>query len=436
MCRLSFIRRASMIEQLFTVANTSTWISLAIALLIGLLIGAERESARVNVHVGLRDFLVLSAIAFVCALVNVWWLTAIIALALSGVMIAHHLREPYEAGITTEMAMIVTFVLSYLVSLPGNDRYDGIGIALAIVVVLFLDAKPYVKKFFRETITDRELADAVRFLALIFIILPLLPDGRYGPYDFLAPRSLWIAVISVSGVSFVGYFLTKFLGHRQGSVIVGILGSLVSTTVMTQTYARAVATNPASLQSSWRYATLANSIQFVRVFVLAGIAAPQLLSHIWPALIPAALAGVLFSVCMRGEAPEPAQGADGMSNPLRILPALQFAVFMAAVSFVGSAATALIGQQGLLITGALGALVDVDAIVFTVADRFKIGMIAEVDGLIVVVVAIGMNMVVKLVLAATTGSIAFAIRLFLSFLVMIAASILGIVIVSAIRAAI
>ena len=435
MCRLSF-DRTCMIEQLLTAADTSTWISLAIALLIGLLIGAERESARVNVHVGLRDFLVLSAIAFVCALINVWWLTAIIALALTGVMIAHHLREPYEAGITTEMAMIVTFVLSYLVSLPGNDQYDGIGIALAIVVVLFLDAKPYVKKFFRETITDRELADAVRFLALIFIILPLLPDGRYGPYEFLAPRSLWIAVISVSGVSFVGYFLTKFVGHRKGATILAILGSLVSTTVMTQTYARAVAANPESLQSSWRYATLANSIQFVRVLVLAGIAAPQLLSHIWPALIPATAAGVLFSAVLRGEATMPEQGADGMSNPLRILPALQFALFMLAISFVGSAATALIGQHGLLVTGALGALVDVDAIVFTVADRVTMGMLAEADGLIVVVVAIAMNMLVKLVLAATTGSIAFAVRLLLSFLVMIAASVLGIVIVSAVRAAI
>lgn len=435
MCRLSF-DRAYMIEQLLTAADTSTWISLAIALLIGLLIGAERESARVNVHVGLRDFLVLSAIAFVCALINVWWLTAIIALALTGVMIAHHLREPYEAGITTEMAMIVTFVLSYLVSLPGNDQYDGIGIALAIVVVLFLDAKPYVKKFFRETITDRELADAVRFLALIFIILPLLPDGRYGPYEFLAPRSLWIAVISVSGVSFVGYFLTKFVGHRKGATILAILGSLVSTTVMTQTYARAVAANPESLQSSWRYATLANSIQFVRVLVLAGIAAPQLLSHIWPALIPATAAGVLFSAVLRGEATMPEQGADGMSNPLRILPALQFALFMLAISFVGSAATALIGQHGLLVTGAIGALVDVDAIVFTVADRVTMGMLAEADGLIVVVVAIAMNMLVKLVLAATTGSIAFAVRLLMSFLVMIAASVLGIVIVSAVRAAI
>ena len=79
---------------------------------------------------------------------------------------------------------------------------------------------------------------------------------------------------------------------------------------------------------------------------------------------------------------------------------------------------------------------DVDAIVFTVADRVTMGMLAEADVLIVVVVAIAMNMLVKLVLAATTGSIAFAVRLLMSFLVMIAASVLGIVIVSAVRAAI
>jgi len=435
MCRLSF-DRTCMIEQLLIAADTSTWISLAIALLIGLLIGAERESARVNVHVGLRDFLVLSAIAFVCALINVWWLTAIIALALTGVMIAHHLREPYEAGITTEMAMIVTFVLSYLVSLPGNDQYDGIGIALAIVVVLFLDAKPYVKKFFRETITDRELADAVRFLALIFIILPLLPDGRYGPYEFLAPRSLWIAVISVSGVSFVGYFLTKFVGHRKGATILAILGSLVSTTVMTQTYARRVAADPASLGASWKYATLANSIQFLRVGALIAIAAPGLLPGTLPALLAAAAAGILFSMLLGRDSGTTVPDVTYVTNPLRVMPALQFAVFMACISFIGNAATALIGQQGLLVTGAVGALVDVDAIVFTVADRVTFGGLAEMEGVVVVVTAIGMNMLVKLVLAATSGSMAFALRMLTSFLLMIIAAVVAITLAGAAQAAI
>lgn len=425
-----------MIEQLFELGNASTWISLAIALLIGLLIGAERETARSNVHIGLRDFLVISAIAFACALINVWWLTAIVALGLSGVMIAHHLREPFEAGITTEMAMIVTFVLSYLVSIPGNDRFDGIGIALAIIVVLFLDAKPGVKKFFRETITDRELADAVRFLALIFIILPLLPDGRYGPYAFLAPRSLWIAVIAVSGISFVGYFLTKFLGHRKGAMILAVVGSLVSTTVMTQTFARRVASNAASLSSSWKYATLSNSIQFLRVGALIAIAAPQLLGDVLPALLAAAAAGLLMSVLIRGDNEGAAPDVTKVANPLRVLPALQFAAFMAVVSFVGNAATALIGQQGLLVTGAVGALVDVDAIVLTVADRVTIHAVGEMDGVVVVVVAIAMNMVVKLVLAATSGSVAFALRLVLSFIVMIAAAAIVLAIVGAAQAAI
>lgn len=423
-----------MIEQLFELGSASTWISLAIALLIGLLIGAERESARSNVHVGLRDFLVISAIAFVCALINVWWLTAIVALALSGVMVAHHLREPFEAGITTEMAMIATFVLSYLVSIPGNDRFDGIGIALTIIVVLFLDAKPGVKKFFRETITDRELADAVRFLALIFIILPLLPDGRYGPYGFLAPRALWIAVIAVSGVSFVGYFLTKFLGDSRGSVILAIVGSLVSTTVMTQTYARRVASDPASLSSSWKFATLANSIQFLRVAALIGITAPQLLVDVLPGLLCASAAGVLLSTIIKADAVAQGRASEitNVNSPLRITPALQFAAFMAAVSFVGSAATALIGQQGLLVTGAFGALVDVDAIVLTVVDRVVIGVLAKIDGMVVVVVAIAMNMVVKLILAATTGSNAFALRLLLSFLAMITAAVVASTLVEAI----
>lgn len=421
-----------MIEQLFELGNASMWISLAIALLIGLLIGAERESSRSNVHVGLRDFLVISAIAFTCALINVWWLTAIVSIGLSGVMIAHHMREPYEAGITTEMAMIVTFVLSYLVSIPGADQFDGIGIALAIIVVLFLDAKPGVKKFFREVITDRELADTVRFLALIFIILPLLPDGRFGPYEFLAPRPLWIAVITVSGVSFVGYFLAKFLGHRKGEMILAVVGSLVSTTVMTQTYARRVAADPATLASSWKFATLANSIQFIRVAALIGIAAPHLLGDVLPALLAASAAGLLLSAVLPSGDGGTSDETAPVANPLRVIPALQFAAFMAIVSLVGNAVTAMIGEGGLLVTGAVGAIVDVDAIVLTVADRVTIGVLAEMQGVVVVVVAIAMNMVVKLVLAATSGTVTFALRMLVSFLAMIVAALAMLAIVGAV----
>jgi uncharacterized membrane protein (DUF4010 family) len=105
---------------------------------------------------------------------------------------------------------------------------------------------------------------------------------------------------------------------------------------------------------------------------------------------------------------------------------------MAVVSFVGNAATALMGQQGLLITGAVGALVDVDAIVLTVADRVTIGVLAETQGVVVVVVAIAMNMIVKLILAVTSGSLSFALRLLVSFLAMIVAALVAMAIVGAV----
>jgi uncharacterized membrane protein (DUF4010 family) len=105
---------------------------------------------------------------------------------------------------------------------------------------------------------------------------------------------------------------------------------------------------------------------------------------------------------------------------------------MAVISFVGDAATALMGQQGLLITGAVGALVDVDAIVLTVADRVTIGVLAETQGVVVVVVAIAMNMLVKLILAVTSGSLSFALRLLASFLAMIVAALVAMAIVGAV----
>jgi uncharacterized membrane protein (DUF4010 family) len=141
---------------------------------------------------------------------------------------------------------------------------------------------------------------------------------------------------------------------------------------------------------------------------------------------------VLLSIILSGRDGTSSADVAQVANPLRVMPALQFALFMAVVSFVGNAATTLMGQQGLLITGAVGALVDVDAIVLTVADRVTIGVLAETQGVVVVVVAIAMNMIVKLILAVTSGSLSFALRLLVSFLAMIVAALVAMAIVGAV----
>jgi uncharacterized membrane protein (DUF4010 family) len=143
------------------------------------------------------------------------------------------------------------------------------------------------------------------------------------------------------------------------------------------------------------------------------------------ALVPAFIAGIVLSALI-GHGPVVAGDAKpALQNPLRLWPALQFAIFMAGVSIIGAVLYDLLGYSGLYLTSAIGAILDVDAIALNAADRVSAGVMELSIGQVVLVIAVGSNMIVKLVLSAMSGSVPFFLRMLLSFSVMFAAAALG-----------
>ncbi|MBU3741646.1 MAG: DUF4010 domain-containing protein [Candidatus Kapabacteria bacterium] len=394
-------------DVLFAPGTAAPWISAALAVLIGLLFGAERETARTNVHVGLRDFVAISVIAHVCSIIAIPWVTVAVVIALAGVIVVHHMREDFAAGVTTEIALVATFVLAYLVSLPHEAVLRQVALALAVLLVLLLDAKPSVKRFFRETVTETEVADTIKFLALVFVIYPLLPDGRYGPFEAFAPRSLWMAVVLVSAISFIGYFLEKFLGARSGLRAAAIIGGLASTTAATQAFAQRAKAQPERAREYARAAAISNAVQYGRVVALLAIVWPDLA---WMIMLPfggAAIVGLVI-----GMWPTATRDADvpvvDIGNPLRIAPAIKFAAFLGVVSLGSKWAMYAYGGGAFVWTSALAGLVDVDAVVLSAGDRHIAVQLPTIVIAWSIVAAMAANVIVKSVIAATSATAQFS----------------------------
>lgn len=415
---------------LLTVTDLFPWITLGIAFLIGVLVGAERETSGSRAPVGLRDLVLVSALGWLSGRVAEPMLTIAFIAAIVAIIVAHRFKMTGGSGVTTEFTVVVVYGLTHALGRASEVGTVVLIVALAIALTLILDAKASVKRIFAEVITVEEVADIVRFLAIIFIIMPLLPDGRYGPYAFFNPRAVWVSVILVTSVSFVGYFLEKFFGERIGTWLVAVLGGMVSTTVMTQTFAKQAAADPARLRRAWQAATLANSIQFPRLLVLLLVSAPELARMSLVALIPAFAAGMAMSLVIGARPSASPPATSSLKNPLRLGPAFQFAVFMAGVSFVGALAYDLLGNEGLYITSAVGALLDVDAIALTAADRVMAGVMTASTGQVLIIIAVSANVVVKLVLSQISGGVSFFLRMALSFGVMIAAAVSSVLLMS------
>ena len=399
---------------------------MAIALLIGALVGAERETRQTDhgpVRFGVRDFVITSAVGWVCGAIHEPWFTALAVVALLTIMVLHRNDATGPHGATTELALLTVFALSYAVSLPATSALIPIAIALAIVVTLLLDAKTSVKRFFHSSITDVEFAATVRFLALVFIIWPMMPDQHLGPYGFFHPRGLWQAVLLVSGLSYVGYFLDKFAGPRLGARVVAVLGGLVSTTAVTASLAARIRKDPTQLPLAWQSATLANSIQFPRIALLIGLFSGSLPTAVLVAALAAFLAGLVVSyvigrVIAHLQRAAPTESVT-LANPLQLAPALRFAAYLALVSLGSSWAVAEFGTQALIVASALGSVLDVDAVLITQAGLVHQGVVSMTLLEAMTVVAVVANMMVKLGIARFTGSWAFFWRMSISFAVMV-----------------
>jgi hypothetical protein len=80
----------------------------------------------------------------------------------------------------------------------------------------------------------------LKFAIITAIILPVLPNQSFweAPFDVLNPYKIWLMVVLISGIGFLGYILVKLVGSRHGIGLTGFLGGLVSSTAVTLTFAQ------------------------------------------------------------------------------------------------------------------------------------------------------------------------------------------------------
>jgi len=392
------------------------------ALLIGLLIGAEREAQKDKSQAGLRDFLLVALTGGICGLLQQPWLTVAALLSITIMLSVYYLRCETRTGITTEMAAVATFCVALMASAPGNPAASKLAIAAAVVMVAFLGAKSALHRFVRKTITETEFNDTLWFLAIIFVILPLLPEGRFGPYGAFEPRKIWFFVILVSSISYVGYFFQKFLGSGTGLKLTAVLGGLASTTAATLAFARELKEKPDEMRNYWYAAVLANAIQFPRLLVILWVVNADLALAALPVFLAMTIAGLLMGFFLSSRLdPKAAEEQVNAGNPFRLAPALQFGAIFAVIIFVSEAATTEFGGEGLHVASALGGAIDADAVSLSVASVQQQGTVDMQTALWDLLLALFMNALLKTGLAGYAGGRSFALRVAAGFAVMFGA---------------
>jgi uncharacterized membrane protein (DUF4010 family) len=385
------------------------------ALLIGALVGIEREknkAASGNVGIGGVRTFVLFALAgalggmlsraLESALPLVAAVAGVVALTAAGYLVQARSR-PDAIGLTTETAALAVCLLGA----ACTAGYPELALACGIAVSAFLAYKEPLHGLVARLGPD-DISAGVKLLAATFIVLPLLPKQAIDPWGALVPRSLWLLVILIAGLSLVGYVATRALGAERGTAITGLTGGLVSSTAVTLTFAKRSREEQGKTDEALAAGTfLAWGVSFARVLVLAAIVFPplargMLLPFGVMALVTAAAALFLLRRS-EAEASRAPAGQVPLRNPFSLVSAVQFGLLFAAVLLVMTIVQQRYPTGGAYVVAALAGTSDVDAITLSMATLARDGGTVLHTAALSVLIAVLSNTLVKCGIAAALG---------------------------------
>jgi len=378
--------------------ETTTLLRILAALFLGALIGLEREytshKQKGKDFAGIRTFPLIALFGALCAFlgdkISIWMLICGILIMGILIIIAYFVTSKSsenKIGATSEIAALLTFVIGILC------YYDELTFAviITIVMVIILYARTLLHSF-AQKISSQEMSDTLKFAVIAFIILPLLPNQGYGPYEIFNPYVIWLMVVFISGISFVGYIAMKWFGEK-GIVIAGLLGGLVSSTAVTTSFAQRSSKERNIYRALVLGVVLANGVMLTRVLVVIFAINQNLFWKVLPANLVLILITAAVSYSLWRKAKD-IKGNIDLKSPFTLGPALKFGAFFAFILAIVKIADIYFHQSGVYVVSLISGFADVDAITLSLSQLSKTTLPLE-TATIGVLIAVLTNIAVK-----------------------------------------
>jgi uncharacterized membrane protein (DUF4010 family) len=388
-------------DDLFTLLQ-----KLGVAILIGLLIGLEREyskSQNEKIFAGIRTFPLISTFGFLAGMISAftsYWVFIFLFSGFSVLVVTAYVFSAKEGGRggTSEISAILVFLLGSLVFW----NFIILAAVIAVIIALFLSTKFQLHTFVGKISMD-DIYATIKLGIITVIILPLLPDETVGPLDVLNPRLIWYMVIFISGISFIGYVLIKIFGKDKGIPLTALMGGLVSSTAVAVSMSRKSKSNVSLSDEFANGIIIASAVMYPRVLIVTSVLNISLLSNLWLPVLIFTAAGFAISYFFYKKGSEKKTDSIEVKNPFKLKSALLFGLVFAIVIFASKAAQVYIGTGGIFAASALAGITSVDAIVLALA-KLSGENLSERIAVAAILVATISNNIVKAAIAYFAGS--------------------------------
>lgn len=347
---------------------------LLVALALGMLIGLQRgwhqrDTPPGGRIAGIRTFGLLALSGALAGVLTTPLGPGIaIAMGLAVTLLlglAHWLdsNNDHDYGITTIVAGVVTYLIGLLTMLGDLS----LAVAVAVITTIVLHFKQTLHQAMGH-LSDSEMRGILQLALISVVLLPVLPNQSYGPWDALNPYEIWLMVVLIAGISLAAYFAMRLTGPKKGVLITSVLGGLASSTALTLSLARMNARVPIPRLLSCGI-LLASAIMYPRILLEVAVINPELLPTLLPPMLAMTL-GCVLGACLLWRKRESSTAINTeklATQPFQLIPALKFGVLLAGILLIAHGIEEHMGEQGLWLVSIVAGLTDVDAITLTLA---------------------------------------------------------------------
>lgn len=393
-------------------AQADLFYRFGIALIIGILIGLERERSKLQssqeLLAGVRTFALFGLAGCTAAMLSDLFHSplpfVIIVFIIGGMLaVAYFVTAGKNGhGLTTEVSAVVTVLLGALC----YWQYMALAAAIGVVTTILLSFKLEMHRF-AEQISSEDVYATLKFAVITTIILPVLPNESLGPapFDVLNPHRIWLMVVLISGISFLGYVLMKVVDAQRGIGLTGLLGGLVSSTAVTMSFSERSRRHP-ELGRTFAFAIiLAWSVMFVRVLIEVAVVNRTLLQVLWIPIAAAGVAAIVYVGLLNFAQKSSRQEQVSIANPFELSSALKFGLIYALILLISRVAALYWDDTGIYLSSALSGIADVDAITLSLSQlSSQAGGVSMQTAARAIVLATMVNTGIKAGIVVSTGA--------------------------------
>lgn len=421
----------------FELSQSEYFLRLLIAMGVGFVIGLEREYSSLrekeNNFAGIRTFILIVLFGFLSAWMQTFIEPALLIMCFSATIFLtcisyYFTSKSGEIGGTSEFAVLVSFLIGVLI-------YYGLiqlSLILMVLCLIVLSLKVKLRRFVKR-LDNEEVLAIIRFASLALLLLPFIPNEKMGPYGIINLYELGLIIVLTSGIGFLGYMAIKFLGSKDGTLLAGLIGGLVSSTAVTWDFSKKSANSPSHSPAFSVAILAASSIMILRVGAWLLIFNKELLSGLFVPLTILFLVTLGLSLLkylnVKNRKVTKEESTLKIGNPLNIKEAVVFGILFVCISFLLEVTNKNLGSYGIYLATFFSSLTDIDAITISMSkfEGPKIDILTAQNAILLAAIS---NTLFKMLLAIYFGSKELKKIVFKSSVVIMLAGLIGFLILN------